>query len=342
MQALSNGLPAEVEQTHWANGTVPVQDACNPVGCAMGEATWQRVTDLTPALPAGAAVQVELELLYQPHPLFGQAMQVVLAAGESVLYAHSQTAESGRSAIVATLLPRGTVEAVVMDFQPTFEGPQSTYSLRIRVVASPTLVTPGVPVGLTLAGGDTVEVGYDGEQREFLLFGPDGGRLGAFQGTATLDAAARAGEYAVLLPPGAASTLASDNGDAAMRPLGLRHEVSPSATVAQSGAMEETWDVAGLPVGVGLRIFTKEVAASLAPLVTADLHASLSGPNGFLLDPEQLGGYVTLGDIGNDLRWMSALGDERVTAGTYTMRAESTVTYEAHVEAFAVFIDASA
>ena len=342
MQPLRNALPEAIEQVHWANGSVPAQNACNPIGCAQGEATWRRVTDLTPALPTLATVQLEVELLYEPHVLFGQAMQVTLDSPESVRYAHTQTDEPGRSAFVATLLARGQVSAVVSVYQMNGQVPEIPYSLRIRIVASPTLVSPGVPVGLALAGGDTLQVGADGDGRDFILFGPDGARVGAFQGKVTLDAVARSGEYAVLLPPGASSALASDNGDSAMRPLGLRYETSPPATVPQAGAMESSWDVTGLPIGVGLRIFTQEVAATLAPFITTDLSARINGPNGFVVESDMLGGYVTFGELGEELRWTSALGDERVTAGTYTVHAESTATYEAHVEGFAVYIDASA
>lgn len=344
LQPLSNALPETIEQVHWANGTFSAQEPCNPVGCAMGPASWQRRTDLTPALPPDAPVQVELVLDYASHVLFGHSFQVTLEAADSVVYDHSLVDANGHATLVATLLPRGEVVAVVSAYHSGGEAPATPYALRIRIVASSDLVPPGVPVGVVLDGGDTLQVGGDGEGRGFVLFGPDGARLGAFEERVTLDAAARGGEHAVLLAPGASSVLASDHlhGDGSpgtWRPLGLRHEAGPVATVAQQGVMEEAWEITGTPVGVGLRVFMQPGATGFYNFVTLDLTARVDGPGGVVLDVGVCSSCITLGPITDEFRWATPLGDERIAPGTYTVHTESTVTYEAFVEGYAIYVD---
>lgn len=318
----------------WANGTVAYQDSCNTSGCARGRAVSFRATDITTSLPSGVPVRVEAEVVYESHPLYGPAWELTILAPDSALYAYTDEMASGGATAAGTLLPKGTVEILLSIYQPGGGVPDTPYTLRIRITTDPLTLFPGVPVGIDLGPGDNVSADVP-----FLLFAPDGQRLGRFFKLHNIPDDARAGQYMLVLLPEGPPSPVSGSGGGGLKALALRHEPGPLVTVPQEGVLDQSWDVAGEPLGVGIRIFTQPGASGQNALATMGVSATLAGPNGFGLEVLACGGMcVTVGPIGWDLMWTSPLGDDRITAGTYTLRVDSKGTHEAFAQPFAVYV----
>jgi hypothetical protein len=261
-------LTAPVSKTLWANGTVAFQDTCNTGGCIMDTSRAIRPTDLSAELPAGVPVRVRLELAYAPHPILADGFDVWLQTDGSVVYSYLYVGEPGLRSAEVVLLPGGRTEAVMAAFSPGDGLPDSAYTFRIDIEAHPTLLPPGVPVGIALGPGQSIAA--NGTGVDLLVYGPDDALIGQFREPFTLPAAARRGEYAVILSGGAASLVVGNaSAPPAMRPLGLSLEVGPETVVAPHGVTAASWDVPGHPLGVGARIYNVQDATGQSPLVSA-------------------------------------------------------------------------
>ncbi|HUR24489.1 MAG TPA: hypothetical protein VM327_00550 [Candidatus Thermoplasmatota archaeon] len=317
----------------WANGTVAFQDSCNTGGCARERSVSFRVTDITEQLPAGMPVRIEASVEYAPHPLYGAVWELTIEAPGSSVYAYTHSLGQGEAVANATLLADGKVTVTLAIFQPGGGIPDTPYSLRIRISSDPVTLLPGVPVGLELRAGDNVSADVP-----FLLYAPDGHRIGRFFKLHQVPADSPTGQYSLLLlPEGAPSPVSSSRGGA-LKTLALRYEPGPLVTVPQEGVLDQTWDVRGAPVGMGIRIFTQPGISGQNVLATMGVNAKVSGPNGFGLEALACGGLcLAAGQIGWDLSWRSPLGDDRVTAGAYTLHLDSHATYDVHAQPFAVY-----
>ena len=325
----------------WANGTVAFQESCNTGGCGVDRSKVFRPLDISSHLPAGVPVRVEAELVYEPHPLYGSQWDVALVAPESSVYSYTRTVEGGVATFNATVLAQGTVQVLMSIYQPGGGLPDTPYTLRIRVSTDPATLLPSVPVAIELGPGDNVSA-----EVPYLLFGPDGTRVGRFFKLHTIPEGAPSGQYVLLLPPdGAPSPVSSDRADAGLRALPLRTEPGPRGTIPQNGAFDEPWDVTGVPLAMGLRIFTEPGAGGQTLLASMGFSAVLEGPEGVVIDTGSFcnpGLCMTLGPLGFQETWATPIGDDRVMAGAYTLHVEGQVTYEAYAQPFAVYVDLDA
>lgn len=337
---LRNALAAPVHKTVWANGTVAFQDTCNTGACVVDDSRALHVTDITADLPAGAPVQVSLDLSYQPAPTqdtVGNGFDLWIQSDKATFYTYTFDWAPDRIAVRAVLLAAGTIEVVMGAIGPGGGMPETPYTLRIAIDADPAAVPPGVPVAVSLGPGATLSAAAQGRPVPFLLYGPTDALVGKPGGSHTLADAAPKGEYIVLLPPGSPpANLTTDSGDVRMAILDLRFETGPAGSLPPHGAYDGSWDVAGTPLVVGLMAHTVPTAAGPAPLASTGFTMRMTGPNGFVLEtPEICQGCLNVGRSG--FFWGSDIGDERLGPGSYAIHAETDATYDVQVTPVAVY-----
>lgn len=330
------GLAEPLHTVVWANGTVAAQDTCNTGGCQLDDRAFRR-TDLTPLLTPGVPTLVTIDLAWKETPLAFGWFDAYLQAPESTVYARRSEYAPGHLATTLLVRPEGELTLVMAAYGPGGDVPATAYTLSARLDADPDVLLPGVPVAIAMEGGDRlVASSYGGGEASFLLYGPDDVLLGSFQGEHVLPAAAAAGDYVAVLPAGGPTgNLSTDSGAVAMRALGLRREYGPATDLAPSGATATDWDVGGVPLGVGVYIHVDEDPAQTV-MGSSGLAARMSGPNGFELDLGEVCGFCLTGGFGYSAD--SGSGDPRVTAGTYTVRAESAATVGGTLEPFAIYL----
>jgi hypothetical protein len=333
-------LAAPMHKTLWANGTVAAQDACNTGGCGVTDSRAERTTDITDELPAaGVPVSIQVELTYPDSLVFTGAFDSWIEAPHGTYYSYTGTYEGGHVLYNVTLLPGDSVQVVMAAYWPGGGTTETPYTLRIAIDADPSTVTEGIPIGVLLSPGSSLDVrSVKGGAADYVLYGPDDALVGRFKGNHTLPAQAAKGQYAVLLAPDSpAATLWSSGGDGRLVLLGLRFVVGPPGDLPPSGAYDGTWDVAGYPVGVGLLAYSVQSAAGPAPILSVGFSMRMTGPNGFRLETPTL--CHVCANLGFGTGWGSGLGDERVTAGTYALHAETSATYQVQVRPYAAYLD---
>jgi hypothetical protein len=330
-------LAAPRATTLWANGTVALQDTCNTGGCIADTSRAIRPTDLSTHLPIGVPVTVRLELAYAPHAVLADGFDLWLQSDGSVFYSYLYDGQAGLRTVEAVILPRGRTEAVMAAFGPGDGLPDSPYTFRIDIEAHPTLLPPGVPVGIPLEPGQSIAA--QGTGVDVLLYGPDDALVGQFREPFTLPAAARRGEYTVLLSGGSAALVVGNVSAApAMRLLGLAFEMGPETALAPHGTTSASWDVAGFPLGVGVRVYNVVGGTGQSSLVSVGFEVRMAGPNGWSATTGTMCGFcLTFGEFSTGLS--SGLGNPGITAGTYVVEGESTLTHEVRVTPFAVRLD---
>jgi hypothetical protein len=334
---LRNALAAPVHKTLWANGTVAAQDTCNTGACVMDTSRAFHTTDISSELPAGAPVQIEVELTYQQAAVNIGGFDTWVQSDQATFYSYTYDSSAGHVLVRVTLLAGGTTQVVMAAFGPEGSGAETPYTLRIALAADPTGVPPSVPVSVALGPGSSIAATAKGAPVPFLLYSPTDVALGESKGNRTLAATAPKGEYIVLLPPDSPwANLTTDSGDARMTVLGLRFEMGTEGTLPPNGAYDSSWDVAGSPLGVGVLAHTVPSAIGPAPLVSAGFQMTLTGPNGFRLESSTLC-QICFNFGGNYWGIGSALGDGKVTAGNYAIHAQTDATYDIRVAPFAIY-----
>ncbi len=339
MVTLKNGLAGSVHHTVWANGTVAFQDTCNTGGCITDTSRAIRPTDITEHVPAGAPVRLEIELTYSPNPVGFGGFETWVQSEGGTYYAYDVDWELGHELVKVVFVPEGKVEVVMAAYGPGGEAPETPYELRVTVDADNETLPDGVPVAVRLGPGATLEADAGGAQVAFVLYGPDDQPVGRFDDSTTLPEDAASGDYVVLLPNGQpAARLRTDSGAETMRLLPLRAEMGPVGDLPPNGAYDGSWDVTGIPIGVGIAAYNLPSALGPSPIVSTGFTMSLRGPGGFTLDSGNLCGIcLSFGEY--FVTWSSGLGDERVTAGAYTVHAETQFTYQVQVVPYALYFD---
>lgn len=311
-------LETAVNRTTWANGSFQPHQACNPVGCATGQA--YQTTELTD-LPDAVPVHVTAELTFEePASIYAQPMEVIVTSEEATFYTYQQTEDVGRHVVTTTFLPGGApVEVQVLYRGQTGQAPEQTYTLRIDVTASQDVVPAGVPVTLPVEGGDTVRVEPvgDSEGVQAVLFDPRD------------DVVARAAEasqpvsltvpevtgtdpFVLLVPEGGPAVRVWTNTTAvSLGALGLQVEMLEPQDITGPETVTWSYEVDGYPVEAG--IYFQDGAPLGVTAMEGD--ATLASPAGTIAQGDLgcgvciVGGYQEL--IG------SPVGDPGLVPGTY-------------------------
>ncbi|MEA3136199.1 MAG: hypothetical protein QOC71_480, partial [Thermoplasmata archaeon] len=278
------GLAEAIHTTVWANGTVAIQDTCNTGACLLDASRALHLTDLTPFIPAGVPTLLNVELDWKSD-LGGGNYDAWIEAPDSTAYSSRMDFTPGHLELQTILLPHGTITLVMAAFGPGEDVPSAPYTLYATIDADPVGVPPGVPVVVALAGGDTLRAGtYGGGPSPFLLYGPDDALRGQYSGEHTLADGAPSGNYVVIIPDGSPwGNLTTDSGATEMRALGLHREDGATFDVEPQGAAGRSWDVAGVPVGVGVRAFS-DSDLPLTMMASLGLRVAIDGPNGFKVE----------------------------------------------------------
>lgn len=328
------GLTGTLHKEAWSNGSVAPQDTCNLGGCLMSTAKAEHVTDLTPLLPTGVPTRLQVDLTYQPNPAqFGQ-FQVFLRTEASTIYSYRLDDDfQGHEVLQAILVPRDAVSLVMAAYGPGGGAPETPYQVKATIDADEHGVPPGVPMAVALAPGQTLRAtSPSGDATPFILYAPDDTLVGSFKGEHQVPDGAPAGDYVALLPSnGPWGNLTSNGGSEGMKALGLRREWGTPTPLAPNGATDVPWDVAGNPLGVGLRL-----AATTPLMLSVGVQASIRGPDGYLFDPGTACQFCLAGAL--TITTDSGTGDPAVKAGSYTVHGETQGTYEIAVTPFAIYL----
>jgi hypothetical protein len=125
------------------------------------------------------------------------------------------------------------------------------------------------------------------------------------------------------------------SGEPTLRPLGLAFETGPEAVLPPHGSVSAPWDVNGFPLGVGVMAYNVPGPTGQHSLASAGFEVSMSGPAGWSVSSGNVCGFcLNFGQF--QFRMGSGLGNAAITAGTYTVDAESTLTHEIRVAPYAV------
>lgn len=334
-------LNAPVDKQFWLNGTVAVQDTCNTGACILDTSRAQHSLDLSGEIPLGAPVLVDLELTQTRGEVWGN-FEVWIDAPDGTYYTYAYDADhaTGRSTVSSVLQSSGTVRVHLLATGPGSEVPEAPFSIAITVRAGPELVLPGAPVGIHLAPGTNLTfTTTTGQKSPMLVYGPDDAFVGAFDGTLSLDQAAKAGEYVVIVPPGGEAGNLTTDGDATeMRVLRLQTSGGPEGVLPPTGPYEKEWSVTGFPVAVGVIAQASPGQLVGDPLLSLGYEFSLTGENGLTLTSGlQCGGCLTFGDYRSVIQ--SGTGDPLAVAQLYTVHAMTTLTYEVRLTPYAVYLD---
>ncbi len=311
-------IETAVNQTTWANGSFQPHQACNPAGCATGQAyQTTELTDLADAVP----VHVTAELTFdEPVSIYAQPMEVAVVSEEATFYTYQQAEDVGRHVVTTTFLPGGSpVEVQVLYRGQTGQAPEESYALRIDVTASQDVVPAGVPVTLPVDGGDTVRVEPTGESDgvQAVLFGPQDdvvARTAEASGPVSLTVPEATGSdpMVLLVPEGGPSVRVWTNTTAlSLQALGLQVEMLEPQDITGPETVAWSFEVDGYPFEAGI-YFQGD----------APLGATADQGNATLASPE---GTVTQGDLGcgtcivgaYETRLGSPVGDPGLVPGTY-------------------------
>lgn len=311
-------IETAVDRTVWANGSFQPHQACNPVGCATGQA--YQTTELTD-LPDAVPVRVSVELTYQaPASIYARPLQVSVLSEEATFYTYQQTDEPGRETVETTLLTGGSPVGVEVHYQgQTGQAPEESYTLRIEVTADQEVVPAGVPVTLPVEGGDTVRVEPIGDSDgvEAVLFGPQDDVVARASEASqpvslTVPEVTGTDPMVLLVPEGGPAVRVWTNTTAvSLGALGLQVERLEPQDITGPETVAWSFEVDGHPVQAGI-YFQDD-----APLgATADRgDATLVSPGSTLVQGDLGCGTCIVG--GYEMLLGSPVGDPGLVPGTY-------------------------
>ncbi len=311
-------IDVALDRTVWANGSFLPHQACNPVGCATGQAVQTtEVTDLPEAVPVRLTATLTFE---EQVSVYARPMELSVTSDAATFYTYETDDVNGGQTVTVSLLPDGSpVHVHVLYRGQSGQAPPETYTLTVDLTASPEIVPAGVPVTVASAPGDEIQVTpVTAEQGgQAVLFGPQDevlGRAASSDGPATLTVPATSGRgsLVLLIPEGAppARVVTNGTGDT-LQALGLEVEILEPQEVQGPQAVSWSFEVDGYPLEAGLY---HRVAQPLGVTV---------GPgNGTLASPEATVATGPLGCgtciVGEYLTVLgSSVGDPGLVPGTY-------------------------
>lgn len=320
-------------ETIWSNGTFTIEQAGWPIGvltqgALMGDNP--RRIDITAAVPQGVPTLVTVEV---DASVGAGDVDIWLDAPEIEIWSGVfDTPFGGWSRFEMSIVHVSSESiAVVLGYDEHDDQPSFDYTLRIDVASDPSLLLPGVAVGVPMGPGDALHLEPLDAAKETnaALYDPADAHLGrvrvaAGAPTLALAADAPAGEYVVMLSGDASPARASLTGPSLERAAGrvLAQTFREGAPVPIDGADEVRWTfdeaTAPLQVFVGIVIDGAMTAFS----------GSVASPTGSLFDFAFQGPDVAAG-FAYGMRTM--MGAEGLVPGTYTVA----ITPQAAVQASA-------
>lgn len=311
-------LPTETDRraTIWANGTFGATDPCNAGGCLTG--AYRHEIDLGPYLASGVPVRVEALLSVPSDPIRIGPLQVYLVQ-EGPVYWYRYTSEDAGRHLDALFLSSGSASLFVESYFPRIGAADSPYSLSVEVTAPNETVLAGVPVGVEVKAGEWVRAEASKDVERILMYGPDDTLVETWSvADGAVDIAfATSGEHVLVAAP-AGSVRYTTNGTAKeLRPLAVERVFAEPRVPALEGPTEWTFELAEVPLAVGLYLQTTETHGLWFHSLDETLR--LTGPEGRLFEAVY-DCTICLNIIPDRRVFMTAtvVGQQGVAAGGYT------------------------